>query len=427
MDYIFKNCKVFRSGSFVDENVLVSDGIIVSNFESSAPAAISFDCGGAYILPGLADVHVHLREPGFLYKETVATGSLASARGGYTAVCPMPNLNPVPDSMENLQIELDAIKKDAKIRVVPYASITKEQKGEELADMEVMAPYVVAFSDDGKGVQSEAMMKEAMLRAKSLGKMIVAHCEDNSLLKGGYIHDGEYAKAHGHKGICSESEWGPIKRDLELVKETGCAYHVCHVSTKESVEIIRQAKKDGVDVTCETGPHYLLLDDSDLKEEGRFKMNPPLRSAEDKKALLEGVLDGTIDMIATDHAPHSAEEKGRGLEKSLMGVVGIETAFPLLYTYLVKPGIMTFEKLMEVMHYAPCERFGLGKDLSIGNPADFTIFDLDSEYTIDPADFKSMGRSTPFEGWKVNGRCLMTVCGGKIVWDDKTIVMEGLF
>ncbi len=427
MDYIFKNCKVFRSGSFVNEDIRVSDGIIVSDFENSSFAAVSFDCGGACILPGLADVHVHLREPGFVYKETIASGSLACARGGYTAVCPMPNLNPVPDSLENLSVELEAIKKDSVIKAIPYAAITKGQNGAELSDMEEMAPHVVAFSDDGKGVQSEEMMKEAMLRAKALGKMIVAHCEDNSLLNGGYIHDGEYAKAHGHRGICSESEWGPIKRDIELVKETGCSYHVCHISTKESVELIRQAKKDGVDITCETGPHYLLLDDSDLQEDARFKMNPPLRSAEDRQALLEGIIDGTIDMIATDHAPHSAEEKGRGLEKSLMGVVGIETAFPLLYTYLVKPGIITMERLIELMHYNPCARFGLGKDISVGNPADFTVFDLDAAEKINPADFKSMGKSTPFEGWEVNARCLMTVCGGKIVWDDKTIVMEGLF
>ena len=357
-----------------------------------------------------------MREPGFIYKETVASGSLAAAAGGYTTVCSMPNLSPAPDSPESLEPQLDAIRKTACINVLPYGTITKGQNGLELSDMEALAPFVAGFSDDGKGVQSEEMMLSAMEKAKSLDKIIAAHCEDNSLLNGGYIHDGEYAKAHGHRGICSESEWGPIKRDLELVAKTGCRYHVCHISTKESVELIRQAKKNGVDVTCETGPHYLILDDSDLREEGRFKMNPPLRSKADKEALIEGIIDGTIDMIATDHAPHSAEEKGRGLEKSLMGVVGIETAFPLLYTHFVKTGIIGMDRLIELMHTAPCKRFGFGGDIEIGAPADFTVYDLDEKYTVNPDDFVSMGRSTPFEGFEVYGRCLMTVCGGNIAW-----------
>ena len=419
MDYIFKNCKVYRNGKFESEDIGVCGGVFAPFV--SAGSGVVIDCGNKYILPGFADVHVHLREPGFIYKETVASGSRAAAAGGYTTVCSMPNLSPAPDSPETLEPQLEAIRNTACINVLPYGTITKGQNGLELSDMEALAPFVAGFSDDGKGVQNKEMMLAAMKKAKSLGKIIAAHCEDNSLLNGGYIHDGEYAKAHGHRGICSESEWGPIKRDLELVAETGCKYHVCHISTKESVELIRQAKKNGVDVTCETGPHYLLLDDSDLKEEGRFKMNPPLRSKADKEALIEGIIDGTIDMIATDHAPHSAEEKGRGLKKSLMGVVGIETAFPLLYTYFVKTGIIDMSRLVELMHTAPCKRFGFGGEIEIGAPADFTVFDLDEKYTINPDNFVSMGRSTPFEGFEVYGRCLMTVCGGKIAWkkEDK--------
>lgn len=418
MSYIFKNCKVFRSGSFKTEDIGVCGEVFAPVTDG---AEIVIDCGGMYVLPGFADVHVHLREPGFIYKETIKSGSLASAAGGYTTVCSMPNLKPAPDCMENLSVQLEAIKKDACINVLPYGTITVGQNGAELADMEAMADYVAGFSDDGKGVQSEEMMLAAMKKAKSLGKIIAAHCEDNSLLRGGYIHDGEYAKAHGHKGICSESEWGPIKRDLELVAKTGCAYHVCHISTKESVELIREAKKAGINVTCETGPHYLLLDDSDLKEEGRFKMNPPLRSKADREALLEGICDGTIDMIATDHAPHSAEEKSKGLAGSMMGIVGIETAFPLLYTHLVKTGIIDMSRLIELMHTAPCKRFGFGGEIENGAPADFTIFDLDSKYTIDPEKFLSMGKATPFDGYDVYGKCLMTVCGGKIAFDNGTL------
>ncbi len=362
------------------------------------------------VFPGFCDVHVHFREPGFSYKETIATGSLASARGGYTAVCTMPNLNPVPDSVEHLNLQRKLIEDTACIHVYPYGAITVGEKGEKLADLEGMALNVLGFSDDGRGVQSDEMMRAAMLRAKALGKMIVAHCEDNSLLRGGYIHDGEYAKAHGHRGICSESEWGQIARDLKLVKETGVKYHVCHISTKESVEIIRKAKAEGVDVTCETGPHYLVMDDSMLEEEGRFKMNPPIRSKEDRDALIEGILDGTIDMIATDHAPHSAEEKSRGLEKSAFGIVGIETAFPIMYTYFVKTGIMTMDHLLKLLVTNPRERFGI----PMGN--DFSVWDLNAEYAIDPAEFVSMGKATPLAGWKVNGRCMATVCDGKVVY-----------
>ena len=395
------NC--WRDGAFAVEDISVD----ISSCDAGVPAVSADHC---FLFPGFVDVHVHLREPGFLYKETIATGTAACARGGYSDVCSMPNLNPVPDCPEHLAPQLEAIEKDACIRVYPYGSITVKQLGEELADLEGMAADVIAFSDDGKGVQDENLMRQAMLKCKELGKILVAHCEDNSLLRGGYIHDGEYAAAHGHRGICSESEWGPIARDLKLAKETGCAYHVCHISTKESVELIRKAKAEGVDVTCETGPHYILLSDKDLQEDGRFKMNPPLRSEEDRKAILEGILDGTIDMIATDHAPHSAEEKARGLEKSAMGVVGIETAFPLLYTHLVKPGLMTLERLVELMAVNPRKRF------NIPMTEDFSVWDLSKEYTIDPEDFVSKGRATPFAGWTVSGENLMTIVGGKIVW-----------
>ena len=361
------------------------------------------------VFPGFCDVHVHFREPGFSYKETIFSGSNAAARGGYTAVCTMPNLNPVPDNADNLSVQTDIIDRDAVIYVYPYGSITKGQQGNELSDMGMMS-RAIAFSDDGKGVQSEELMRKAMLEAKKLGKIIVAHCEDNSLLRGGYIHDGEYAAMHGHKGICSESEWGPIARDLKLVKETGCAYHVCHISTAESVEIIRKAKKEGINVTCETAPHYLVMNDMYLQEDGKFKMNPPLRSESDRLALIEGIKDGTIDMIATDHAPHSAEEKSKGLSGSAFGIVGLETAFSVMYTHLVKSGIITLEKLIELMAINPRKRFGI----PLGE--DYTVWDLESEYTVDPKDFLSKGKATPFEGAQLSAECLMTVLDGKIVY-----------
>ena len=342
---------------------------------------------------------------------------MAAARGGYTSICAMPNLNPTPDSLENLAPELESIRNTAKINVYPYGTITKNEEGKELSDLENLADKVVAFSDDGKGVQEEEMMLEAMKRVKKLGKIIAAHCEDNSLLEGGYIHKGEYAKLHNHKGICSESEWRPIKRDIELVRKTMCKYHVCHISTKESVELIRQAKKEGLPVTCETAPHYLVLDDMCLKEEGRFKMNPPIRSKEDKKALIEGLKDGTIDMIATDHAPHSKEEKSKGLEKSLMGVVGLEVSFPVLYTNLVKTGIITLEKLIELMNTNPRKIFGIGTEIKVGQKADISIFDLNKKYNIDSNTFLSKGKSTPFDGEKVFGECKMTIVGGKVVYN----------
>ena len=383
------------------------DGIGISISKSDFS---TIDFSNCVVLPGFCDVHVHFREPGFFYKETIASGSRASARGGYTAVCTMPNLNPVPDSVANLKIQKNIIETSACIHVYPYGSITVGEKGEELSDFDGMAPDVIGFSDDGRGVQSDDMMREAMKKAKALNKPIVAHCEVNELLRGGYIHDGDYAKEHGHRGICSESEWAQIARDIELVKEIGVKYHVCHISTKESVDIIRKAKAEGVDITCETGPHYLVMDDSMLQEDGRFKMNPPLRSKADRDALIEGIVDGTIDMIATDHAPHSAEEKSKGLEKSAFGVVGIETAFPIMYTYLVKTGVITMNRLVELMVINPRKRFGI----ELG--CDYSIWDIEEEYTIDPAEFVSMGKATPFEGWKVNGRCLATVCDGKIVY-----------
>ncbi len=362
------------------------------------------------IVPGLCDVHVHFREPGFSYKETIVTGSRAAARGGYTAVCTMPNLKPVPDNIDNLNLQLNLIKANSKIRILPYGAISKGEKGEELSDMAAMSAHVAAFTDDGRGVQNDGIMYEAMVKARDLGKIIAAHCEDNSLLNGGYIHEGEYAEKHNHRGICSKSEYGQIARDLELAKQTGCAYHVCHISAKESVELIRQAKKDGVDVTCETAPHYLILCDEDLQEDGRFKMNPPLRSREDREALMEGLIDGTIDMIATDHAPHSAEEKSKGLEKSLMGVVGLETAFPVLYTELVMKNVITFEKLIELMCINPRKRFRMNTE------NDFAVFDVESSYEINPEDFLSMGRATPFAGRRVYGKCLLTVCNGEVVY-----------
>ena len=383
---------------------------IVASHVSSCDSLSVFNTPEYIIFPGFCDVHVHFREPGFSYKETIETGCRASARGGYTAVCTMPNLNPVPDSEESLQKQIDIIEADSTINVYPYGSITVGQKGEELSQLDAMAQKCIAFSDDGRGVQSEELMREAMLKAKALGKMIVAHCEDNSLLHGGYIHDGEYCKNHSHKGICSESEWKPIERDLKLVKETGCIYHVCHISTKESVELIRKAKADGLDVTCETGPHYLVLDDNDLEESGSFKMNPPLRSEADRLALIEGIKDGTIDMIATDHAPHSEEEKSKGLAGSAFGIVGIETAFQIMYTNLVKTGVITLEKLIELLAINPRNRF----NIPLGT--DYTVWNLNADVIIKSEDFLSKGRATPFENTPVKSECVLTVCDGKVVY-----------
>ena len=423
MEYLLKNARVFVDGALHLADVFIRDGRIISVSQGlEAPAsAVSIDLHNAAVFPGFVDVHVHLREPGFSYKETIRTGTLAAARGGFAHVCPMPNLNPVPDSREHLEEQLEIIRRDAVVHVHPYGAITRGEKGETLADLEAMAPDTAGFSDDGRGVQSPELMRSAMAEAKRLNKIIAAHCEDNSLLRGGYIHDGAYAREHGHRGICSESEWGQIARDLELAAETGVKYHVCHVSAKESVQVIREAKARGVDVTCEVGPHYLVYCDEDLQEDGRFKMNPPLRSREDRAALIQGVQDGTIDMIATDHAPHSAEEKGRGLEKSAMGVVGLETSFAACYTHLVRPGIISLEKLVDLMHGAPKRRFGFGTELAEGQPADLTVFDLDAKYTVDPETFQTMGRATPFAGCRLFGRCRMTMVGGEIVWQEEKV------
>ena len=418
MEYLLRNANVYIDGGFRKTDIYIKDGMIVS-FDSgfhSNEGVVSFDFDNKYIFPGFTDVHVHLREPGFLRKETIETGSMAAAAGGYTSVCAMPNLDPVPDSAENIKKEEEIIEKTAVVHVYPYGAITVGEKGEKLADLEGMAPYAFAFSDDGHGVQNDDMMRKAMTEAKRLGKVIAAHCEVNELLNGGYIHDGKYAALHGHRGICSESEWKQIERDIELVKETGCAYHVCHISTKESVELIRQAKKDGVNISCETGPHYLVMNDMDLQEEGRFKMNPPIRDESDRQALIEGLKDGTIDVIATDHAPHTKEEKRKKKKKSLMGVVGLETAFPIVYTELVRKGVITLEKAVELLNVNAKKRFGIGASIKEGEKADLTVFDLDEEYTVDPEKFHTKGRSTPFEGWKVYGKCLMTMVDGRIVY-----------
>ena len=424
MRYLLQNAQLLSSGGvFRAADVLLSGGRIVSIGDRiSCPAdAVSIDLHKAVLFPGFVDVHVHLREPGFSYKETIRTGTLAAAHGGFAHVAAMPNLDPVPDCAAALDLQRAIIEKDALVHVHPYGAISVGEKGERLADLEGLAPGVIAFSDDGRGVQSESLMREAMMQCRRLGKILAAHCEDNSLLHGGYIHDGAYARAHGHRGICSESEWGPITRDLRLAEETGCAYHVCHVSTKESVALIRAAKRRGVDVTCETAPHYLTFTDEDLQENGRFKMNPPLRAREDRDALIEGLLDGTIDMLVTDHAPHSREEKARGLEKSAMGVVGLETSFAASYTALVQTGILPLEKLVDLMHGAPMRRFGCGTELAEGQPADLTAFDLTKTYTVDPEMFLTMGRATPFAGRALTGVCKLTMIGGEPVWKEETL------
>ena len=424
MRYLLQNAQILSSGGvFRAADVLLSGGRIVSIGDRiSCPAdAVSIDLHKAVLFPGFVDVHVHLREPGFSYKETIRTGTLAAAHGGFAHVAAMPNLNPVPDCAAALAAQRAIIEKDALVHVHPYGAVSVGEKGERLADLEGLAPGVIAFSDDGRGVQSESLMREAMMQCRRLGKILAAHCEDNSLLHGGYIHDGAYARAHGHRGICSESEWGPIARDLRLAEQTGCAYHVCHVSTKESVALIRAAKRRGVDVTCETAPHYLTFTDEDLQEDGRFKMNPPLRAREDRDALIEGLLDGTIDMLVTDHAPHSREEKARGLEKSAMGVVGLETSFAASYTALVQTGILPLEKLVDLMHGAPMRRFGCGTELAEGQPADLTAFDLTKTYTVDPETFLTMGRATPFAGRALTGVCKLTMIGGEPVWKEETL------
>lgn len=417
MSTLLKNGRVYLDGRFVETDLTIDKGRI-SVFGSPSHIDRTVDCSGKIIIPGFTDVHVHLREPGFSYKETIRTGTTAGARGGYTCLCSMPNLKPVPATLAGLKAQTDIIARDAAVRVVPYGTITMEQNGRSrLSDMEALAPYVCAFTDDGKGVQTGDLMESAMNRARSLGKLIVAHCEDESLLHGGAIHEGKYARAHGLPGICSESEWKQVERDVALAEKTGCGYHVCHVSTKESVDIIRRAKARGVDVTCETAPHYLTLCDMDIKQEGRFKMNPPLRDASDRDALIVGIADGTVDIIATDHAPHSAEEKSRGLD-SPFGIVGLETSFPVLYTELVlKKKCLTLEKLIDCMSIKPRRRFSLGPAIEDGAPANLAIINLEEEFIIDPATFASMGKATPFAGWQVQGRVIMTIADGRIVWE----------
>ena len=420
LDILIKNAKVYYENKIVDADMLVNDGIVAGvgvgiSVSEDIPV---IDGQGLFIFPGFADVHVHLREPGFFYKETIETGTKSAAKGGFTLVCSMPNLNPVPDSAENLKVQQDIIDRDAVIRVLPYASITKGEKGKELVNFEELGDGCFAFSDDGKGVQDEDMMRTAMLNAKAQGKAIVAHCEDESLLHGGYIHDGEYARLHGHRGICSESEWGPVARDVQLAKETGVQYHVCHISTKETVDIIRAARAEGLPVTCETAPHYLAFCDMEIEEHGRFKMNPPIRSTADRDALIKGVQDGTIQIIATDHAPHSDEEKLKGLEKSNMGVVGLETSFAAMNTYMVKRGYITMEKLVELMSINPRRIFGLDSGIKIGQKADFVLVDPDKEFVVDPQTFATKGRFTPFEGRTLYGDVLLTVYNGEAVYKN---------
>lgn len=422
-NFLLKGVNVYTRSGLQLRDVMISSGnVFVNSIDSlNIDSTVSvIDCRDMVLVPGFTDVHVHFREPGFFYKETIRTGTMAAARGGYTCVCTMPNLNPPPGTLKALQVQLDIIEKSSLIRTVPYGTITINQDGQStLSQMSEMAPYVCGFSDDGKGVQTGDLMESAMVEAKRLGKVIAAHCEDESLLNGGYIHRGKYAEDHGHRGICSESEWVQVERDVTLAEKTGCSYHVCHVSSKESVGIIRKAKLRGVDVSCETAPHYLTLSDSDIEEDGRFKMNPPLRDKTDKDALIEGIIDGTIDIIATDHAPHSCEEKSKGLSGSAFGIVGLETAFPVLYTELVKKGVITFDKLVQLMSVNPRRRFGLpGGEISQGATADVTLLDLNSEFKIDSDRFLSMGKSTPFDGWNVYGQVVATFVGGKKVWQN---------
>ena len=423
MKRLLQGAEVWRDGGFVRADVLVDgDRIAAVGLGLPVEGCEVVPLGGMKILPGLVDVHVHLREPGFTAKETIATGTRAAAHGGYTTVCPLPNLSPAPDSPEHLAVELEAIRRDAAVRVVPYGCITRGQKGRgELVDFDALAPDVVGFSDDGRGVQEEALMREAMRSVARTGRPVVAHCEVEALLDKGYIHDGGYCRAHGHRGISSESEWRQVERDIRLVAETGCRYHVCHVSTRESVELVRRAKAEGLPVSCETAPHYLVLTDMDLREEGRFKMNPPIRSAEDRAALVRGIQDGTIEVVATDHAPHSEAEKAKGLAGSAFGIVGLETAFPVLYTRLVLEDVLSLERLVELMSVGPGRLFGLGGTIAPGAPADIAVFDLGARYRIESADFLSKGHATPFEGWEVQGRNVMTLVDGREVYRDASL------
>lgn len=415
---LISGAKVWLENSFVQRDVLVEDGRVVEISDRINPreGIEVVEASGKMLLPGLVDMHVHLREPGYGYKETIASGTRAAARGGFTAVCTMPNLDPAPDSLEHIKAQFDLIERDAVINVIPYATITTARKGDECVDYDSLTPLVAGFSDDGTGVQSADVMEEAMRQIAPTGKLLAAHCEVESLLEGGYIHKGEWAAAHGHKGICSESEWAEVKRDIELAEKTGCRLHICHISTKESVALVREAKSRGVKVTCETAPHYLALCDEDMREEGRFKMNPPLRAREDMEALREGVADGTIDVIATDHAPHSAEEKAKGLEKSAMGVVGIETSLATIYTFMVAGRFISLERLVELMALKPRELLGLGGGIKRGEVIDATLVDFRAEFMVDPSEFLSMGKSTPLAGMTLRGEVLLTIADGKIAY-----------
>ena len=417
---LIKSGTLVADGKSWQGDILVADGKIEAIGESLVADAQTevFNAEGCIVTYGLADVHVHLREPGYSAKETITTGTRAAARGGVTTVCSMPNLLPAPDAPETIAVEQALIDEQAVIEVLPFATISKGRERRELADIEALRPLSVGYSDDGNGIQTEELMRKAMQRISAVDGIIAAHCEDDSLLHAGYIHDGEYARTHGHKGICSESEWGPIKRDVKLAEEENCRYHVCHISAKESVEIIREAKQSCDHISCETAPHYLVLCDADLKEEGRFKMNPPLRAAEDRAALIEGIKDGTIEVIATDHAPHTAEEKSRGLKGSMMGIVGIETSFAICYTHLVRKGVITIEKLIALMSENPRRIFRLGGAMRVGERADIAVFDITKPHTIDTNEFLSMGKATPFEGEEVYGRCMLTLFGGEKVWNE---------
>ena len=412
---------IIKNGSVLgrkSEDIAIIDGRIAErseHIEATANDTI-IDAKGLVVAPAFVDVHVHLREPGFGYKERIATGTMAAARGGYTTVCSMPNLNPVPDSVESLKAQQDIIDRDAKIEVLPYAAITIGRKGEELVDIASLKGKVCAFSDDGSGVQVDGMMERAMTEAVKYDQLIAAHCEVEELLKGGYIHDGEYAKLNGHKGICSESEWAQVKRDIEIAEKVGCRYHVCHISTKETVALVREAKARGVKVTCETGPHYLIFTDMDLEEDARWKMNPPLRSAEDRAALIEGIKDGTIDMIATDHAPHSVEEKSKGLKDSAMGIVGLETAFAALNTHLVLKGVISLERLIELMSYNPRRVFRIEGGLEVGDRADIVLLDTEKAWRVDSEKFYSMGKISMFDGRDMVGDIAMTIHRGEVVY-----------
>lgn len=420
MDCVLRDALYWSEDRYRPRNIFIRDGVVTSiSQEDPSPEDNVIDCARQHVFPGFTDVHVHLREPGFSYKETIASGTAAAARGGYTTVCAMPNVRPMPDSLPDLQEQLDIICRDAKVHVLPYGTITVRERGEQLSDMAAMSPHVCGYTDDGRDVQDAGLMAQAMREAKQLGHLIAAHCEDESLLHEGVINDCAYALEHMLPGISAESEWRQVERDIGLLRETGAKYHVCHISTKETVELIRRAKAEGLDITCETAPHYLLLDDEQLEDDGRFKMNPPLRGPQDREALLAGLLDGTIDMIATDHAPHSAEEKSRGLLGSANGIVGLETAFPLLYHYLVRHGELELHELIRLMHHRPNERFGIPHGLAVGQRANLCVWDLDRHVTIDPEDFLSLGRATPFTGWKAHGVCTLTLADGEIAWQEK--------